>query len=80
MAKSVRPRKGKASRKGALRLMLEGLVGVAIGFLLVFGLFTLAGFQPRTGFWYFMGGFVGPAYLYYLWTHRSPDNSRFDLE
>jgi hypothetical protein len=65
-------------RKGsALKLMLLGCLGVLIGFPATFGLLVLAGLEVTREFVIFALVVCVPATMYYLWTHRSPDNTRF---
>ena len=63
--------------KAASLLMLWGAVGVVIGLVLSLGaVWIITGELPLPFLLVIV--FVGvPGTLWYLWTHRAPDNTRF---
>jgi hypothetical protein len=67
----------KGGKGSALRLMLLGGVGMLIGLSVVWGLIVLFGIELPEWAPTFLVIVVVPATLYYLWTHRSQDNTRF---
>lgn len=61
-------------------LMFCGVIGVVLGLIVSLGLIRLTSGPIPPWFLWFVFLVCVPLTLYYLWTHRSPDNTRFNVE
>jgi hypothetical protein len=63
-------------RQSRLKLMLYGMLGVGIGIGGMLGLLRLLEVELPPAFWISIG-FGIPGLACWLWSNRSPDNTRF---